>query len=863
MLIIYGTRICGKKNVRYVRTICKNCGTSGTFESYEGRNWFTLYFLPIIPGEIRHIRHECPSCKKCFNFTPRKWRKLQRDAVEPRLAAYRSAPENVEAAEAALQALIDTADHEHFTEIAVLIEQNLSANRHMLGLLAQAYSAFMMDGEAEAAFEAVLAQGEDSDVRRAFVRHLLLAGKIEQAKSELETIEQAQGDKPSSLRMLLIEAYQSLGQHEQALDEIQTFQGWADPDQLKILAQMEKISTKGARSGKPIRRKGPAIVHAGTGEPMRKPLRSKLQPVLAACVVALMAGMYTFLSATARVDNAFLVNGLAEPYEVLVNGQPVRVSNTRATPIDLPMGRSTIEQAPGSIEFEPIIVEPKCSFFARPMFKGTIVVNPDGAAALIHSEVYYAAKPARPPEGRQWLEHSKIVYQFDNVEYPFSSPPAQITLDQNKSVVSRRSLALLKDASIPQIASMLDKPNNHAQAAGYLRLVLDRQPRIHADLLAQLGALVEPAELRSFVASKLDVRPAMIEWHRIWQDLTERLEPQRDLTAEYRKHVAADPADKGLKYLLARVEDDPARGHRLCREAIAEPDPCPYGYLWLSFEATRNESFAEARRLAESAVRLAPDSLVLRDAQRRALFACRDYQGLLNLAQRQLEDDPANVEAVMTKLQSLIKLGSVAEAKQTRDAWLAAMCEEDPEGGKKMADLVRNWLTAAAAAAADDDRTYLAAQRKINPQSVVLATLEGSRERLEHVIQQANADNQPLGASEHATIYVVADARGHDTLAVSELKVLVDLLSQGPPEDRKLAAWLSSDTPPSPWDVMLHTGTIADIRLVYAAIATRHPQVRDQYLRMARVMDYDPDPVHMILRPVLARASAATAESTE
>ncbi|MCC7203455.1 MAG: hypothetical protein IT441_00115 [Phycisphaeraceae bacterium] len=862
MLIIYGSRVCGKKNVNHVRTICKNCGTAGVFESYEGRNWFTLYFLPIIPCETRYIRHQCPSCDQCFNFTPKRWHKLQRDQVEPRLAAYRSEPENAEAAEAVLQALIDTADHERFTEIAVLIEQHLSSNGRMLGLLAQAYSAFMMDEEAEAAFTAVLAQGEDSDVRHALIRHLLLAGKIEQATPELEKLEQAQGGKPSSLRMLLIEAYQSLGMHQEALGEIQAFQGWADPDQLKVLARMEKISTRGAKSGKPVRRKGPAMVHASTGEPIRKP-RSALQPILAAAVVVLMAGMYVFLSTTAKVENAFLVNGLAEPYSVLVNGQPMRIPNNRALPITLPMGRSTIAPAPGSIEFEPIVVEPKCAFLARPLFRGTVVVNPDGAAVLVHALVYYAPKPATPPIGREWLEPSRIVYQFDEMDYPFAREPDEIQMPVDKKVVSKQSLALLKDVSIPQIVAMLDEPNNHAKAAAYLRQVLDRQPRLHEHLLPDLGLLIGPVEFRSFLASKLDVRPTLVEWHRSWQDMTLRLEPQRDLVAEYRKFAAADPADKGLKYLLARIEDDPARAKQLCQEAIAQPDPCPYGYLWLSFEATRNESFPEALRLAQSAVALAPQSQTFLVAQRKARLACRDYPALLAEAEQLLQDDPADFEAVITKIQCLIRLGAINRAKEVRDKWLATMREEAPEASKQFHDLFRSMITAAAAAAVDDDTTYMAAQRKINPESLTLATLDGASTSIEKLIEQTNTSDEPLSPEEHATIYVVAGARGLDTLAASELRTLVEMLRQGPVEDRVLAAWLSGQTPPSPKEAMFYSGTISDIRLVYAAIATRHPQVRDEYLRMARAMDFESDYVHMVLRPVLAKVNTVADESVE
>lgn len=62
-MIIYGTRMYGKKNMVHSHGRCEHCGTYGRMESYNGRKWGHLYFIPLIPdgGPARVIR-ECKSC---------------------------------------------------------------------------------------------------------------------------------------------------------------------------------------------------------------------------------------------------------------------------------------------------------------------------------------------------------------------------------------------------------------------------------------------------------------------------------------------------------------------------------------------------------------------------------------------------------------------------------------------------------------------------------------------------------------------------------------------------------------------------------------------------------------------------------
>ncbi len=68
-MIIYGTKMCGKKNVVHGWGMCKHCGIYGKQEHYNARQWGHLYYIPLLPqgGHVRVIK-ECGKCKKGYHI---------------------------------------------------------------------------------------------------------------------------------------------------------------------------------------------------------------------------------------------------------------------------------------------------------------------------------------------------------------------------------------------------------------------------------------------------------------------------------------------------------------------------------------------------------------------------------------------------------------------------------------------------------------------------------------------------------------------------------------------------------------------------------------------------------------------------
>lgn len=64
-MIIYGTQVYGKRDKVDSYGTCDSCGKYAQQKSYSGRQWFHLYFLPLIPcGGRNRVLRECSQCRR-------------------------------------------------------------------------------------------------------------------------------------------------------------------------------------------------------------------------------------------------------------------------------------------------------------------------------------------------------------------------------------------------------------------------------------------------------------------------------------------------------------------------------------------------------------------------------------------------------------------------------------------------------------------------------------------------------------------------------------------------------------------------------------------------------------------------------
>jgi len=68
-MIIFGSRMYGKRDVLKGWGRCDECGHNGQLSNYNARKWGHIYYIPLIPsGPHVRVVKECPKCNRGFHI---------------------------------------------------------------------------------------------------------------------------------------------------------------------------------------------------------------------------------------------------------------------------------------------------------------------------------------------------------------------------------------------------------------------------------------------------------------------------------------------------------------------------------------------------------------------------------------------------------------------------------------------------------------------------------------------------------------------------------------------------------------------------------------------------------------------------
>ncbi len=123
-MIIYGSRMYGKKNQVRSHGTCPHCRKVAPQESYDARKWGHLYFIPIVPmgGHVRVVR-ECSSCHMGSH--------IERDKLPDIVASLQKLLDQAVVAVGANEAEMDVGGHR--APVATVINANLSDAYCLIG----------------------------------------------------------------------------------------------------------------------------------------------------------------------------------------------------------------------------------------------------------------------------------------------------------------------------------------------------------------------------------------------------------------------------------------------------------------------------------------------------------------------------------------------------------------------------------------------------------------------------------------------------------------------------------------------------------------------------------------------------------
>ncbi len=458
------------------------------------------------------------------------------------------------------------------------------------------------------------------------------------------------------------------------------------------------------------------------------------------------------------------------------------------------------------------------------------MINPDQLALLVWEEAVYA-ETATPPRRQPQLHLGETLYTFKGIDYEFAPFPQTLTL-KGKEVTKTR-VALSPIAHWGQRLQVIGQRRDGPQTREYVRRWLQFEPD-DVVALSWLLSQLEAEEGLRFLRGRLSERPLLVEWHRLYQSMMERLHPEHDLVPEYRKLVAETNREPDALYLLGRVEGA-GKAEELVRQAAAAKPPSAYALYSLGFRALAQGQYQEALKWTEKAMELAPNNLLSRHYDA-ALFAAGQYDRLLDRLRPHPGDTGENIQVLRQRLRVFAARGDRDKAQATIMQAAQSISGPDAEAERPVA---RAWMEMVLSYHTKDVEGFLKQAAQIpNMPPFEPLLLRGKLEEAATKIIEANADQ---AASQHALVYLAALKAKKTKLAEQEWQKFLAALGKGDREERRFAAMLATGKAPD-LEQVRQAPIDPEIKRVAVAAAAAHSPDKSKELRdLARKLDFQRD----------------------
>jgi len=836
-----GTWYYGKKNEQQYMGHCGSCGKFTALRSYDTRLYVVALFIPIIPLVRRRIIEECAICRRHRVLSLSQWQEARR-RIEQAIEAYRQGGRKRDLAQETLAACMGVRDQENFLLFSKEVERDHPQDASLLMVLATCHGMFNRTGDAERLALASL-QFDDLDETREFIAQCMLQ-QVRPSDAEpylRHIIDEGIPDRVDNLYHLA-QVYQAKGEHEKALEVFDHC--------VAITPQIAEDATFTALRETSERKRGTStpVDASATVKKVKRRAAVSRGKRLAPTVLALGAICYVAVCWLWGLNRTvYLVNGVGIPYTVRLDGKEYAVPAYGATPVAVVEGALTVEivDAPEGIEQETVTVY--TSLFGRPFNDDTFVINADGAAVLRRVEVWYGDDPNILPSPTENYLAGKTFYRLEGIDYPFEDFPDTIELPSRNARVTRDGIFVVDPGGklLPSMAfrALADDLGTDTLAEVLRRHVLMDPKR--AALLALLEENMDAESFLAFLRPNLAKRPILIEWHRAYQNIMDKLGREAELEQEYDALLASENTPE-LMYLTARVSSDPDRSIALCEQAAGGDAPFQYAQYWLCGYHLANGAFSQAARYALEASAAEWNDPSVEVLCRRALLANGDFEKVLELVRpAKLGPYPLFVYAFADEVYALTVLGRAEDARKTAQGVRPRVAVVS----RNLADETVRQLEASLAYISGDAETYV---KTLEPSKWPATQLERSLARRD--LEDAEKQLEKTGgtsATDQLLVYLLASEQDDSTRAERHLTEAIELLEAGRQEERAVAGILRRDENASP-EAFLRLHLWPDDKVVYlTAAGVRNPQQRKMYFDLARVLNVNKRFPYMLVRELL------------
>jgi hypothetical protein len=587
----------------------------------------------------------------------------------------------------------------------------------------------------------------------------------------------------------------------------------------------------------------------------RKPVTARQILIGLGAVCAVFIGIYAIICDSAgRHMQVAVLNGRPARTSYTINGETVSVAPGGYQLITQPQGEFTIDASPGR-SAETFRLE--TPFWSRPFEGRVAVINPDRNALFYRYHVIYRADNATGENHGQPTDYTLYAnqshYLLEKPDYAFVEAPKRIDMPTGKSFDSKTRLTVIAPSGLDERIALVAE-NLGDDAAKTYALNLSQTHGDDDSVLTAATISLKPAVAFALFESRLDERPLLIEWHRYYQNLAERLHPELDLRARYAALATAEPDNGSLHYLLGRIEPDSTTARQDYDKALAAPQPCVHAHLGLGYLDNSAGDFSASLAHYDEAVRQGLSIESVLTARRQTLLALRRYDVLLADVRQRRAANPAGLALAAEEIQYTLALTPNPDAARPIIETALARNAKDSTTDDKTR--MRAYLDSTAAYALGDQAAFARAAELIGGPVYMF---QASVSRGDHRSGKLALKDTPQLPSDYLFIlHLVASRNGDAKAADAYWTEAVTALSKEGISESQIAEQLAGHAPINA--DMLRTVAIQPAKksLIFASLGLHDPARRDNYYTWASQNNFNPVFPHLLIDSVIKSTPAKT-----
>ena len=347
-------------------------------------------------------------------------------------------------------------------------------------------------------------------------------------------------------------------------------------------------------------------------------------------------------------------------------------------------------------------------------------------------------------------------------------------------------------------------------------------------------------------------RPLKMDWHRVYQDYTERTRPDFDLAAEYKLLAEQHPDNSGLLYLYARTLQDSNKKLAILKQACeVDGEVSRYAYHGRAYELATRGRFDEAIAYSQKAYGDSDRSPTFTDLYLNCLQATGNWRDAINVVNETQSKSNDRIESRYLRLSTLLNSIPLWAGMESEPSFIDSQIDDFIADIRADSMFSLDYLLSVQESM-EFSRNYALGEldeifvhetdsndeesNAEEPNGEIPFWQLVSQRKTEQAAEAASRDELAMNYAAQLQVYVIAVDAGKDDIAQTHLATAVQALRQGGRDEQLLADIFENGDRSEIYHPVARS---QDARVIALALSRRFPKLQNEYEKLAMKLNFE------------------------